>query len=156
MKKLFIITISIIIILALSSSVMAKAVQLELPPYPNSHETGLGKVILNNPRGAINFIVQVNLENAETDFTYTVWIQAKDNVGKFVVFPCTSWEGNDPLNPRWYNLGEFTTDELGNGSFHINLKLEYTGVLSNIIIALDAEYDKYIKYWSGEGEIEIK
>ena len=151
MKKLLILTISIMIILALSSSVMAKAVQLELPPYLGSGELGLGKVILNNPLGAINFIVQVNLENAKADFTYTVWIRAKDEGDTWMDFPVP------PYGARgWYELGELITDELGNGSFHINLKLEYTGVLSNIIIALDRDWDRGIQYYSVEGEIEIE
>lgn len=151
MKKLLIISISIIIILALASSVMAKAVKLELPPYNNSGETGLGEVILNNPSGAISLVVQVNLKGAIDGETYTVWIQAKDESNQWVVFSDVQHK-----NSGWYMLGDLITNKVGNGTFHTNLELAYSGKLSNIIVALDTEVYKKINYWSEEGEIEIK
>jgi uncharacterized membrane protein len=145
MKKLLIITISIMIILALCSSVMAKAVPLVLEPL--REETGTGKVILNNPKGAINFVVQVNLKGAR-DITYNVYIRAKDESSNWVVFP-----GDNP-GAGWYKLGELITNEVGNGSFHINLELEHSGKLNDIEVALDDYVLNY--YWSEKGEIEIK
>ena len=153
MKKLLIISVSIIIILALSSSVMAKAVPLELPLFPGSGETGLGEVILNNPSGAINLVVQVNLKGAIDGETYTVWIRARnEDDNAWVVLSDAPYFGGH----GWYELGELITNGVGNGSFHINLKLEYSGKLNNIIVALDTEVYKKINYWSEEGEIEIK
>ena len=156
MKKLLIITISIMIILALASSVMAKAVKLELPPYegsgsPDPSETGLGEVILNNPSGAINLVVQVNLKGAISGETYTVWIRAKDEVNNWVEL------SEDPYGSGgWYKLGDFVANKVGNGTFHTNLELAYSGKLNNIIVALDTEVYKKINYWSEEGGIEIK
>ena len=151
MKKLLIISISIMIILALASSVMAKTEKLELPPYVNSGETGLGEVILNNPSGAISLVVQVNLKGAIGGETYTVWIRAKDEGGNWVVL------SEEPYSSGgWYKLGDFVTNKVGNGTFHANLELAYSGKLSNIVVALDTEVYKKINYWSEEGEIEIK
>ena len=148
MKKLLIITISIMIILALSSSVMAEAVKLDLPPCTSSGETGLGEVILNNPSGAIELVVQVNLKDAQDEFNYNVYIRAKDITNNWVVF------SGDTPGAGWYKLGELITNGEGNGSFHTNLKLEFSGILKEIEVALDDFVVNY--YWSEKGEIEIK
>ena len=148
MKKLLIISISIMIILALASSAMAKAVQLDLLPYVAAAE-GSGKVILNNPLGAVNFIVQVNIEGAQTNHTYVVWIFAASG-GDFSGF-------DEYSNSGWYNLGELITDEFGNGSFHLNIALPGTGLLSGIEVALNEVSPPTGRQYSSEvGEIEIK
>ena len=145
------------IILALSSSVMANAVQLELIPTrygPGLTEIGTGKVILNNPNGAINFIVQVNIENAQENTWYDVWIIA-DPPNLFL--PLDHGNTTSP----WFYLGEFLTDEDGNGHFHSNIKLEDLGVRENIKVALNPitstnPHGGLASYKSEKGEIEIK
>ena len=156
MKKLLIISISVMIILVLASSVMAKTVKLELAPNegsgsPTPYETGLGEVILNNPSGAVNLVVQVNLKGAIDGETYTVWIQAKDKDDHWVVLSDTQYKSSG-----WYMLGELIANKVGNGTFHANLKLAYSGELSKIIVALDTQVYLKINYLSEEGEIEIK
>ena len=122
-------------ILSLASIVMAKAVKLDLLPYSDSGETGSGKVILNNPSGPINLVVQVNLKGAQPDFPYCVWIKAE---GVSFIY-----------------LGELVTNGVGNGTFHKNVEKELQGILTNIIVALD-DCDKINLYESDEGKIEIK
>ena len=139
MKKLLIISISIMIVLALSSSVMAKAVNLELPQFDliDPLETGLGKVILNNPSGEINFVVQVNIKGAQIDHTYVVWI----------------YYGSG----SWINLGELLTNAVGNGSFHLNMTLP-EATLTGIIVALNEVVPFNHRQYSSDpsGEIVIK
>jgi len=133
MKKLIILAISIMMILSLSSIVMAKAVKLDLGALGT--EKGQGKVILNNPSGAINLVVQVNLKGAQPDFPYCVWIKA---------------EGVD-----FIYLGKLVTNGVGNGTFHKNVETELKGIFNKIIVALD-DCDSINLYWSDEGKIEIK
>jgi len=148
MKKLLIISISIMIILALASSVMAKAVKLDLLPFVSAAE-GSGKVVLNNPSGAVNFIVQVNIKGAQANHPYVVWIYAASG-GDFSEFP-------EYLDSGWYNLGELLTNKKGNGSFHINIALPETGLLSGIEVALNEVSPETSRQYSSEvGEIEIK
>ena len=158
MKKLLIISISIMIVLALSSGLMAKAVEFELTPVANT-ETGTVKVILNNPAGSINLVVQVNLKDGQEDgFIYTVWIEARNaEDNDWVVLSDHPWLGND-LTAEWYKLGELVTNKVGNGTFHTNLELDYSGKLTGIVVALDRDYDQAIQYWNMDEkeEIEIK
>jgi len=140
MKKLIILTISIMIILALSSSVMAKAVQLELAPYEGTEEEGWGKVILNNPAGTVDLILLVNIKNAAPDTTYTVWIMTDDE--------------------SWMSLGDILTNKAGNGSFKNDFKDVVDGPLeiTGIVVALNCPMyvTKYITDQTETGEIEIK
>ena len=146
MKKLLIISISIIIILALASSVMAKAVQLELTPVVDTEEEGWGKVILNNPAGTINLILRVNIKNAAIKTTYFVYIQANDQDGNEVGY-------------TWNYLGDLLTNKAGNGSFKLNIKEEIPESiekLTDIVVALN-DPDNITKYMNVlKGEIEIK
>jgi hypothetical protein len=140
MKKLLIISISIMIVLALASSVMAKAVQLELAPYAGNDEEGWGNVILNNPAGTVDLIMLVNIKNAAPDTTYTVWI-ITDGIS-------------------WVSLGEILTNKAGNGSFKNDLKDVVDGPLeiTGIVVALNCPMysTKYITDQIETGEIEIK
>ena len=138
MKKLFIITISIMIILALSSSVMAKAVQLELAPAGvNEEGEGWGKVILNNPAGTVDLILLVNIKNAAPLTTYSVWIEHH--------------------SMPWEYIGDILTNKAGNGSFKLNFKdvVDTTLLITGIMVCLDFE-GSYHYLTTEPGDIEIK
>ena len=153
MKKLLIITISIMIILALASSVMAKAVQLELTPTPTgvlAGEEGTGNAILNNPEGEVNFIVQINIKNAKPNAPYQVWINADQDLSPL---------DSAGVSTVWNYLGELTTNEVGNGHFHSNVQLDYSGLLTNVQVALNPGEEPaavMANYKSEFVEIEIK
>jgi hypothetical protein len=138
MKKLLIISISIIIILALASSVMAKAVKLELAPYGvNKEGEGWGNVILNNPAGTVDLILLVNIKNAEPITTYKVliWVDGMD----------------------WMYLDDILTNSAGNGSLKFDYKDAVDGplLLTGIRVALNFGGSSH--YLTTEtGEIEIK
>ena len=129
------------IILALSSSVMAKAVQLELAPAGvNEEGEGWGNVILNNPAGTVDLIMLVNIKNAMPATTYSVWI----------------WTDGMPW---WTQLGDILTNPAGNGSFKLNLKdvVDTTLLITGIMVCLDfgGSYH-YLTTESGDIEIKLK
>ena len=114
MKKLLIISISIMIILALSSIVIAEADVQNLVPYTYvSHPDGgpltyspyaSGKAIVNNSEGNVVLEITVSAKGLDPGEVYTVSLIATGSI--------------------WFPLGEFTTNANGNGHFHINLSEE--------------------------------
>lgn len=127
------------------------AVQLNLLPWGSTLpiETGSGKVMLYNPTGDPNFIVQVDLEGAQIDHTYVVWINADGaDLSPLVKSPTPG--------STWYTLGNLFTNGSGDGSFYIGVNLVYSGILNNIEVALN-EVSPYFnrKYSSELGTIVI-
>jgi hypothetical protein len=106
MKKLLIMSISIIIILALASSVMAKADVQKLVPYaypsqdPDEPDAS-GKAIVNVSMGDVVLEITVSAKGLKPNTDYTVY-----------------------LSSPWFLLGEFTTNANGNGNFHINFRAD--------------------------------
>jgi hypothetical protein len=137
MKKLIILSISIMIVLVLSSSVMAKAVQLELAPYgPNVDGEGYGNVILNNPAGTVDLIFLVNIKKAAPNTTYTVHLYVAGG---------------------WNYLDDILTNAAGNGSLKFDFKDIVEGPLLLAGIKVGLNFEGWTHYMTTEtGEIEIK
>ena len=130
---------------------LLQPVQLNLLPWGSTApiETGSGKVMLYNPIGVSNFVVQVDLEGAQIDHTYVVWINAEGaDLSPLVKSPTAG--------STWYTLGNLFTNGSGDGSFYIGVNLVYPGTLNNIEVALN-EVSPYSnrKYSSELGTIVI-
>jgi hypothetical protein len=120
-------------------------VQLNLLPWGSTVpiETGSGKVMLHNPTGDPNFIVQVDLEGAQINHTYVVWI----NAGGADLSPLVK---SPTPGSTWYTLGNLFTNGLGDGSFNIGVNLVYSGILNNIEVALNEVSPYYNRKYSSE------
>jgi len=126
------------IVLALASSVMAKAVQLELAPYgPNEEGEGWGNVILNNPAGTVDLIFLVNIKKAAPITTYEVYLYVS--------------------GMGWMYLDDILTNAAGNGSLKFDFKDAVEGPLLLTGIKVGLNFEGWTHYMTTEtGEIEIK
>jgi len=101
---LFLVTLAVLPAIA-----MAASSKLTITPYGSltGYKYGTGKIIVNNPKGAVNFILELMLKKATPSHTYYVY----------------AWVDQDWTNLNWDNLfqlGSFTTNKQGNGNFHFN------------------------------------
>jgi len=104
MKKLIILAISIMMILSLSSIVMAKADVQTLLPFPTANPIepdASGKAIVNTSKGDVVLEITVSVKGLKAGEDYTVWLG----------------EGGE-----WESIGDFTTNANGNGHFHRNIR----------------------------------
>jgi len=153
MKKIIILGLVLLMVVVFATTVFGRAQKLDLKEGLEDGNV-VGFVILNNPSGAVNFVVQVIIENAEPNLDCNIWISALTGTGAANFFPLVKSVTTDS---PWYKLGELSTNDDGDGSFHINLKLtEVSGNLTKIVVALNQKDPKLRKFTSEEGEIKIK
>jgi hypothetical protein len=74
-----------------------------------------GKAIINNPKGNVTLIIEGNVEGLEANHFYTVWVR---DIGSGY----TGESYNSYLPLGYFLIGYFTTDEYGEGNFHINVR----------------------------------
>jgi hypothetical protein len=125
---------------------MAKAVQLDLTANVVEEE-GWGKVILNNPAGTLNLIVQVDLKGAALE-AYDVWIC---DTGGASLLPLVALGSTG-----WFKLGVLETNVAGNGTLHCNVTLEVPGELELMVYLDPFDNLTYDAYVSEAEPIEIK
>lgn len=105
MRKVGIITLVLVLLLGLGAmSAYAKAQKLTLSKFsgiPAEYPFDRGKVIVNNPAGAVNLVVQFTVKGLKPNCDYWAWMSLDG------AFPAT-------------NCGNFTTNAQGNANVHYN------------------------------------
>lgn len=104
---------------------------------PVSLASPVGKVVVNVPNGHNRLLVTVILQGASASTTYAAGFNifgtsCPSSFGVPIDI-CQSISGSWGGNIAIYPMGAFTTDENGDGSFHINLNDLPAGTYSNII-----------------------
>ena len=91
------------ILVCVAGLALAKAVKVELMPYPPAaplDPNASGHAILNYAKGQDKTIVQVNCWNLKPETGYTVYLS----------------------NGGFYSIGDFTTRKNGSGNLHVSLE----------------------------------
>lgn len=139
MKKVFVaLVLSILMTILVVTPAMAGAAQAPLYPvtggnsdYVLASQPAQGKVIINAPKGSTTFNFTVIAKGLDPDHFYTVWVR---NLG-------TSYTGdffNQYAPLGYFLLGYFTTDEDGEGNFHLNInKADLGAGTYNIQVAIN-------------------
>ncbi len=99
MKKYFALTMILVFVGVVVSIALAAAVRQELVPYAASESDASGKAIINEPNGNVVLQVTVSVKGLLPTEEYTVWMKQLSG---------------------WAEVGKFTTNQNGNGSFHRN------------------------------------
>ena len=127
MKRLLFITLVLLALLALGVPAAAggKWVTAQKAPFYQVHgcssnvvsdDLAGGQVVLVDPMGNVSMVVQGNVKGLLPNSGYDMWIR-----------DLTGYTGDYisvylPLG--YYKLVTFTTDDEGNGSFHVNLRAD--------------------------------
>ena len=118
MKKIIILGLVLLMVVAFATSVFSMAEKSDLIKDPGSwNPDPIGEVagfaILNNPdpiEEGYNLTVVVSLKNCDENFTYKVYLERY-----------YSGVDGDPYMPIYYVMGDLTTNEVGNGTAEFNL-----------------------------------
>ena len=127
MKKLLSVTLAMLALLIVVAAVAAGGKWVTAQKAPFYHVYGCssnivssdlagGQVVLVDPMGSVSMVVQGNVEGLLPNAGYDMWI--RDLTG-YTGSYLTKYE---PLG--YYKLVTFTTDDEGNGSFHVNLRAD--------------------------------
>ena len=73
-----------------------------------------GKLVVNQPVGAVSAVVTVIFDGLLPNATYQVWIQNFKNLAGTAWTPNKTWSGGEMV-------GTFTTDLYGHGDFHLTV-----------------------------------
>ena len=110
LRKKLLVTCLATAVLCLTGIVLAKAVKVELAPYPAAaplEPDASGHVILNYAKGTDKTIVQMNCWGLMSEAEYTVYL----------------------YNGGFYAVGSFTTRTNGSGNLHVTLEGDASGHL---------------------------
>lgn len=88
--------------------------------YPNTEAIPQGRVIVNEPMGAVALIIQGNAAGLLSTHLYTVWVRNLDENGENGGYTGDYINKYAPLG--YYLLSCFTTNRQGKGHFHLNIR----------------------------------
>jgi hypothetical protein len=127
MKKLLSVTLAMLALLVVVTAAAAGGKWVTAQKAPFYHVYGCssnvvssdlagGQVVLVDPMGSVSMVVQGNVKGLLPNVGYDMWIR-----------DLTGYTGSylakyEPLG--YYKLVSFTTDDEGNGSFHVNLRAD--------------------------------
>ena len=91
-----------------------------------------GKVIINIPKGKVGMVVQGMVKGLDPDTDYSVLLWAHYDTSWYTATPPLGNVGS------WFRFTLFTTNEVGRGSFHINIDADDLGTDTyNISVWID-------------------
>lgn len=91
-----------------------------------------GKVIINIPKGKVGVVVQGMVKGLDPDTDYSVLLWAHYDTSWYTATPPLGNVGS------WFRFTLFTTNEVGRGSFHINIDADDLGTDTyNISVWID-------------------
>ena len=148
MKKLLILSLVLLMVVAFATTVCGKAQKASFCNDVDGIDTAIegsgGKLIINIPKGSTGMIVQGMLRNLEPNKSYYVYLHASD---------VDNWYEGDEADLSQWGTGEYyyrfdliTANEEGHVNFHINIDAIdlKDGATPSLQVFIDKEMGSYI------------